>query len=275
MAKENADPFSTSSEVAKSGAAFASAKGIGQALGASEFERGIVLANRVADLKERIRVLDHPLMMEQPRLMQQMKNANFYLEEATQELARIATISTPAEQALLKSAVLGGGVAKPLTIAPARTIKTLGSSLLRGASKFAGPAVALYEAGRGVKNVLDHGVLPGLAKTGGTIVGETGDVLKAAGGLYPQPRKESPSSSFYNDPWGEKAEFENALSNPALSAFSSALSGVGDLMGSARSWGPSGEEPLQISAERFETLMDSDSPQPSVKKKSNRWPYDR
>ena len=59
-----------------------------------------------------------------------------------------------------------------------------------------------------------------------------------------------------------------ALSSAALSATSTA---AGGLLGVPFFM----EEPLNISAERFETLMDSDSPQPSVKKKSDRWPYDR
>jgi hypothetical protein len=159
-------------------------------------------------------------------------------------------------------------------------------ALLRGALKFALPLEVAYEGYRLSKEAEEHGLATGTKKHLGTMVKEAGGIgeLLGANPAWPDPatrwgmRKIGGALSSAGD-WirGDEEpemmetpspELSPALSSAALSATSAA---AGSLMGTPFSV----DAPLNISAERFETLMDSDSPQPSVKKKSDRWPYDR
>lgn len=225
-------------ELSRITAAAASKRGVGQALSAAEFDAGIKLAQRMADLEEYRKVLDHPGMLKHPRMRQRIANTTRYIEEANQALDSIMAVANENERALLKSASRGVSPAiKGLTIAPAPSPKRAAAIGLRGASKLAGPAVALYEGARAARNIYDYGLVPGLVETGGNIVGELGGVVDLAGTGLQQARRLDPTGM-----------------HPAVNTISEIgdlLSGAGSFIGRASSWGPADDDETDPATKEF------------------------
>jgi hypothetical protein len=230
-------------ELGRIAAGEASRRGVGQALSAAEFDAGIKLAQRMADLEEYRKVLDHPEMLKYPQMRQRIANTTFYIEEASQALDSIMAVANENERALLKSASRGvSSGAKALTVAPAMSPKRAAAIGLRGASKLAGPAVALYEGARAARNIYDYGLVPGVVETGGNIVGELGGVVDFAGRGLQQTQRLDPTGM-------------NPTAN-TFRALGDVLSGAGSVIGKASSarqflFGPADDDEIDPATKEF------------------------
>jgi hypothetical protein len=238
----------------------ATRRGVGRALSAAEFSAGTKLAQRIADLEELRKQLDHPVLMEQPRLRRRIKNVSFYIEEGKQDLNRLMSIASESEQDLLKQAARGAFTAapRPLTIPDHRSSTRLAARrALRGASRLAGPALAAYEAARLGHNIYEHGPLEGAKESAGNVVNELSTIPTALSrALSYDPNKDF--NGLIPEDWEHSIHGTPGLTDSIISRMArkagKGLAAVGNLMGEADYWGPEDDREEKPITGTFEEL---------------------
>mgnify|MGYP003137325290 CR=1 FL=1 len=210
------DEPSPFSELGLCGAGLAAGGAAKMVMSPAEFEKGLKLAQRLADLKEHARIiLENPSLLQEPRWRQRARNVNLFIKEGKESLNRLMSIANENERDLLRQATKGAKMsaqAKPLKlpeVTPRASARSGLRNVGRAVSRVANPAIMAYEGARLGHNIYEHGPLEGTLEAGGNVISEIGSIPKWLGGFFP----------------------DDSLTGRGLT-------GLGNLMGEADYWGP-------------------------------------